>query len=226
MNLLKFTLLCYVIAAPVTNVEDSSPTPTGEASFEEFLDLFAEVDLPYQIDFLMVSDNFKKAQEKKTLKDYYRKGKRNRGGISKDQLIMMQYIRELERASFSRMGPRPYNAVAKVEIDDQHIGVIYALEAIYSSYYMTIFNKKGKELETSTIARFTRKTNTQCTIKPDKTFEIKTYKNIWLKDLKKGLENNEVIGSALEETKICSIDSKGKFVETVLNSNTDRAFVD
>ncbi len=206
-------------------------TNNQEKNFQAFLAEIETAALPYQIELedFVTNDPDGQSFYDKAGEEYYQKMNKYKS-----------FIPELISGRFSRMGPPAIGLLAKLDVSEDVIGVIYASHQRFyqysASYHLMLYNKKGELLNYETKAVTKRKKkrknkfffptdvppsfllayqtveDTQtATIDANGEIHIHKMLNNWEKDvLEYGFMENEIVGYQEVKEERFNLDQKGK----------------
>lgn len=127
-------------------------TNNQEKNFQAFLAEIETAQLPYQVGLEDLVSNVQEGQSfyDKAGDEYYHKMNKYKS-----------FIPELISARFSRMGPPAIELLAKMEVSEEMVGVIYASHHRFyqhsASYHLMLYNRKGELLNYKTKVATKRK---------------------------------------------------------------------
>lgn len=206
-------------------------TNNQEKSFQAFLAEIETTALPYQIELedLVPNDPAGQSFYDKAGDEYYHKMNKYKS-----------FIPELISARFSRMGPPAIELLAKLDVSEEVVGVIYASHHRFyqhsASYHLMLYNRKGELLnyETKVATKQKRKRKKKSffpaevpssfllayqgmedtqTATIDANGEIHIHKmlNNWEKDVVEyGFMENEIVGYQEVKEERFSLDKQGR----------------
>jgi hypothetical protein len=206
-------------------------TNNQEKKFQAFLADIETVALPYQVkleDLGFIAEEGQSFYDK-VGDDYYQKMAKYKS-----------FIPELISGSFSRMGPPAIELLAKMEVSEEVVGVIYASHHSFyqqgASYHLMLYNRKGELLnyETKAVKKRKKRKKKQfffesdippsfllayqgleetqtATIETDGQIRIHKMLNNWEKDVDEyGFMENEIVGYQEVKEEWFRLEEKGK----------------
>jgi|GEM_PF-1973767 len=217
-------------------------TNQQQKSFQTFLAEIETAELPYQIELDDLVSNAPEGQSfyDNVGEEYYQKMNKYKS-----------FIPELINSRFSRMGPPAIELLAKLEVSEEVVGVIYAKHHRFyqqsASYHLMLYNSKGDllnyETKVATKRKKKRKKNllfpaavpssfllayqgmedTQtATIDADGVIRIHKMLNNWEKDVVEfGFMENEIVGYQEVKEERFSLDKEGRIRSIEIPVATD-----
>ena len=230
----------------IQSSSDITPEENRGESFAEFLSHFDKVELPFTLD-LKDSKKYKTFKTKKKVKlTQEQKKEQARMDLahrnSKVSLGRTDFIPEVSRGRFSRMGPPVVHPVARFYPNKNMVAVIYTSSSRFSTeidevYKMLVFDLKGNVVfpqnelmkkskkkmkrshrfngqESFLLAQSSIARTTTCQIDEKGRIWQNTYDNQWKENLKeKGYQENQLVNFELKTTKVFEFNKEGTLVE-------------
>jgi len=192
---------------PPNNTSQITASPDGKkASFKEFLAEFDFVELPYAIDkedmMAWIDEEGTKLVMPQAPADKERLGMR-----------FTEFLPELKKARFSRMGPAHYYPEVAFEME-QLVAVIYSQHRPFGmkgNKTLAIYNQKGKRLSTHTVANSWLEETTITEFYDKGKFKVHTYIHNWSETAdEEGYNSLTLKGTKLKQTAHYQILSNGE----------------
>lgn len=210
-------------------VKEANPPVVPEkidgASFAKFLSHFKKVEVPFQIDL----EELEQYESQKIRKKISKKKRASTSNNTRS--LMLDFIPELKKGYFSRMGPPEVLPIARFYPNPKSVAVVYMSYQPFghrkiSSYKLVLFDLKGKEIELRnqdnnqahpigfSLAHNSAKYTQTFSIDANGCIQKYIYENQWKKALNvKGTQDNEVLDHKLAKVETVYLKSDGTLVK-------------